>query len=44
MGKIFPNYPDLKSINHYKANLSGMCLGWVFLCWSEIQDGHHHRT
>ena len=48
MGKMFQN-ASLKPLGQLKPNCPGMIIGCfstkcVFLCRSEIQDGHHRRT
>ena len=49
MGKMFQNASSLKPLGQLKPNCPGMIIGrsstkFLFLCRSEIQDGHHRRT
>jgi hypothetical protein len=49
MGKMFQNASSLKPLGQLKPNCSGMIIGRsstkiLFICRSEIQDGHHRRT
>ena len=49
MGKVYQNASSLKPLGQFKPNCPGMIIGRSstnlgFLCRSEIQDGHHHRT
>ena len=49
MGKMFQNASSLKTLGQLKPNCPGMIIGrsstkFLFLCRSEIQDGHHRRT
>jgi hypothetical protein len=49
MGKMFQNASSLKPLGQLKPNCTGMIIGRsstnvLFLCRSEIQDGHHRNT